>query len=233
MGQVAKRVEDKRLRKLIRAFLNAGVMENGLVSPSVEGTPQGGPVTPLTQKVISSSSERLRDGELDTRCLIFASIGNTLMSNGTLDQNGEGSTTERRSWSAPASSCASPSRTVVVTRVRFVRTPGISLLARSLPARATRRSSPSHSASHVEASTADGGTASEVCEKQWPDHRSDRNRRLACVSAHSQKAWLSRVKKAAHFKSTFPIRLIACSSPSSRRPTIFWCPVASAPSACA
>jgi RNA-directed DNA polymerase len=42
MGQIAKRVEDKRLLKLIRAFLNAGVMEDGLVSPSVEGTPQGG-----------------------------------------------------------------------------------------------------------------------------------------------------------------------------------------------
>ena len=42
MGQIAKRVEDKRLLKLIRAFLTAGVMENGLVSPSVEGTPQGG-----------------------------------------------------------------------------------------------------------------------------------------------------------------------------------------------
>ncbi len=37
MGQIAKRVEDKRLLKLIRAFLNAGVTENGLVSPSVEG----------------------------------------------------------------------------------------------------------------------------------------------------------------------------------------------------
>jgi RNA-directed DNA polymerase len=45
MGQIAKRVEDKRLLKLIRAFLNAGVMENGLVNPSVEGTPQGGPLT--------------------------------------------------------------------------------------------------------------------------------------------------------------------------------------------
>ena len=41
MAQIAKRVEDKRLLKLIRAFLNAGVMENGLLSPSVEGTPQG------------------------------------------------------------------------------------------------------------------------------------------------------------------------------------------------
>jgi RNA-directed DNA polymerase len=37
MGQIAKRVEDKRLLKLIRAFLNAGVMENGLVSPKWKG----------------------------------------------------------------------------------------------------------------------------------------------------------------------------------------------------
>jgi len=56
MAQIAKRVEDKRLLKLIRAFLNVGVMENGLVSPSVEGTPQGGPLTPFTQKVISYSN---------------------------------------------------------------------------------------------------------------------------------------------------------------------------------
>src|SRR6202048_4801615 len=52
MGQIAKRVEDKRLRKLIRAFLNAGVMENGLVSPSVEGTPQGGPLSPLLSNLV-------------------------------------------------------------------------------------------------------------------------------------------------------------------------------------
>src|ERR1039457_4296746 len=52
MGQVAKRVKDKRLLKLIRAFLNAGVMENGLVSPSVEGTPQGGPLSPLLSNLV-------------------------------------------------------------------------------------------------------------------------------------------------------------------------------------
>src|SRR5436190_122457 len=52
MGQIAKRVEDQRLRKLIRAFLNAGVMENGLVSLSVEGTPQGGPLSPLLSNLV-------------------------------------------------------------------------------------------------------------------------------------------------------------------------------------
>ena len=40
MGLVAKRVADKRLLKLIRGFLTAGVMEGGLVSPTEEGTPQ-------------------------------------------------------------------------------------------------------------------------------------------------------------------------------------------------
>jgi RNA-directed DNA polymerase len=52
MGRIAKRVGDKRLLKLIRAFLNAGVMENGLVSPSAEGTPQGGPLSPLLSNLV-------------------------------------------------------------------------------------------------------------------------------------------------------------------------------------
>jgi RNA-directed DNA polymerase len=58
MGQIAKRVEDKRLLKLIRAFLNAGVMEGGLVSPSVEGTPQGGPLSPLLSNLVLDEFDR-------------------------------------------------------------------------------------------------------------------------------------------------------------------------------
>ena len=45
MAAIARRVSDKRMLKLIRAFLESGVMENGLVSPVEEGTPQGGPLS--------------------------------------------------------------------------------------------------------------------------------------------------------------------------------------------
>ena len=44
MASIARRVADKRMLKLIRAFLTAGVMENGLVGRVEEGTPQGGPI---------------------------------------------------------------------------------------------------------------------------------------------------------------------------------------------
>ena len=47
MARVAARVSDKRVLRLIRAFLNTGVMEDGLVRPVDEGTPQGGPLSPL------------------------------------------------------------------------------------------------------------------------------------------------------------------------------------------
>src|SRR5271155_5614738 len=58
MARIAKRVDDKRLLKLIRAFLNAGVMENGLLGPSVEGTPQGGPLSPLLSNVVLDELDR-------------------------------------------------------------------------------------------------------------------------------------------------------------------------------
>jgi RNA-directed DNA polymerase len=58
MSRVAKRVNDKRGLKLIRAFLEAGVMENALESPSVEGTPQGGPLSPLLSNLFLDDLDR-------------------------------------------------------------------------------------------------------------------------------------------------------------------------------
>jgi RNA-directed DNA polymerase len=58
MAAIAKRVADKRMLRLIRAFLNAGVMENGLVSPVDEGTPQGGPLSPLLSNIVLDELDR-------------------------------------------------------------------------------------------------------------------------------------------------------------------------------
>jgi RNA-directed DNA polymerase len=63
MGLVAKRVADKRLLKLVRGFLTAGVMEGGLVSATEEGTPQGGPLSPLLSNLMLD----VLDKELETR----------------------------------------------------------------------------------------------------------------------------------------------------------------------
>ena len=58
MAAAGKRVQDKRLLKLIRAFLNAGVMEHGLVSATEEGTPQGGPLSPLLSNLVLDELDR-------------------------------------------------------------------------------------------------------------------------------------------------------------------------------
>src|SRR6202048_2654980 len=63
MGLVAKRVADKHLLKLVRGFLTAGVMEGGLVSPTEEGTPQGGPLSPLLSNLMLD----VLDKELERR----------------------------------------------------------------------------------------------------------------------------------------------------------------------
>ena len=68
MAKIAERVGDKRLLQLIRTFLTAGVMEHGLVSPVDEGTPQGGPLSPLLSNIVLDEFDR----ELERRELRFA-----------------------------------------------------------------------------------------------------------------------------------------------------------------
>jgi RNA-directed DNA polymerase len=68
MVRIESRIGDRRLLRLIRAFLKAGVMEGGLVSPVDEGTPQGGPLSPLLSNIVLDEFDR----ELERRGLRFA-----------------------------------------------------------------------------------------------------------------------------------------------------------------
>ncbi|MGB8666746.1 MAG: group II intron reverse transcriptase/maturase [Serratia inhibens] len=67
MSRIAKRVSDKRVLSLIREFLNAGVMEAGMVKPVTEGTPQGGPLSPLLSNLLLDDFDK----ELEKRGLKF------------------------------------------------------------------------------------------------------------------------------------------------------------------
>ncbi len=58
MARLAQRISDQRMLKLIRAFLRAGVMADGLVSPVDEGTPQGGPLSPLLSNIVLDELDR-------------------------------------------------------------------------------------------------------------------------------------------------------------------------------
>jgi RNA-directed DNA polymerase len=58
MGRVAKRVGDKRVLKLLRGFLNAGMMIGGVVIPRGRGTPQGGPLSPLLANLLLDDLDR-------------------------------------------------------------------------------------------------------------------------------------------------------------------------------
>ena len=68
MGLVAKRVADRRILKLIRGFLTCGALADGLVGPTDEGTPQGGPLSPLLSNLMLD----VLDKELERRGHRFA-----------------------------------------------------------------------------------------------------------------------------------------------------------------
>ena len=67
LSRLATRIEDRRVLRLIRVFLTSGVMIDGLVSPTEEGTPQGGPLSPLLSNIVLDELDR----ELERRGLHF------------------------------------------------------------------------------------------------------------------------------------------------------------------
>ncbi len=67
MARVARKVEDERVLKLIRRYLEAGLMEGGITSIRTEGTPQGGPLSPLLSNILLDDLDR----ELERRRLSF------------------------------------------------------------------------------------------------------------------------------------------------------------------
>lgn len=58
MGKLAQKIDEARVLKLIRRYLEAGMMQDGIVSPRSEGTPQGGPLSPLLSNIVLTELDR-------------------------------------------------------------------------------------------------------------------------------------------------------------------------------
>jgi group II intron reverse transcriptase/maturase len=74
MGRLDKRIEDKRMLGLIRRYLEAGIMADGVVMERYEGTPQGGPLSPLLANVLLDEVDK----ELEKRGLSFVRYADDL-----------------------------------------------------------------------------------------------------------------------------------------------------------
>jgi RNA-directed DNA polymerase len=71
MSRLASRIADKRVLKLVRAYLQAGIMEGGRVRVPLEGTPQGGPLSPFLSNVVLDELDK----ELESRGHRFVRYG--------------------------------------------------------------------------------------------------------------------------------------------------------------
>lgn len=74
MGRLAKRIDDKRMLGLIRRYLEAGIMAEGVTTERHEGTPQGGPMSPLLANVLLDEVDK----ELEKRGLSFVRYADDL-----------------------------------------------------------------------------------------------------------------------------------------------------------
>src|SRR5271169_5926962 len=157
-------------------------------------------------------------------------MDNIYMTHGAVDQCGQGSAVERCLLSAATRYPVARGRAALIARVRPVPTPSLSVPRASDPSGPAGRRLRGYGTDHAQTSAENGASSSGVCEKQWADDRCHRGTRVGRVSEYAEKAWLSRAQRAACFKFTLTTGLIACTTRSSPRPTVFLSPFGSAPS---
>jgi hypothetical protein len=151
------------------------------------------------------------------------------MTDGPLDEGRQGSPAECSLRYAAAQYRFARSHAALIPRVRFIRASSLPLPGRSDPSRSAGRSFGGYGADHTQAPCGNGAPAAGLCQKQWPDHRNDRDTRVGRVFGYSEEAWLSRAIRKARLKFTLSMHLIACTIRSSSRPTVFWCRFGSVP----
>lgn len=152
------------------------------------------------------------------------------MTYGSFQQGGKGSEAEHCPWTSPPSGSTTGGHAAPFRQIRVVRSSGLSVFGGGLPARSPGRSYRAICSDHVEASATYSGTTAEARERSRYDYGVDRNGCAEGFPGSAEEAWLRRAPGAARRKSTSIMSLTACTSPSSRRPTISLFPLGNVPS---
>ncbi len=185
------------------------------------GTPQGGVVTPRTQKRTSSSSASYEAGGTD-RCLICASRSNMFMSHDASHPGRQGTASERRISTSRTQDRAVGGGARSIARVWPLTPSSISVPRGSRPFGAASRSCRVHRAHHVEAHAEHRAGIARVCEQQRPHDRIDRHACSGRLPHICQAAWLSGAPPRAHTKFISTMPLTDCATRSSHRSTTSW-----------
>ena len=214
MARVAKRIGDTRLLALIGRYLRAGVVVGETFEPSEIGTPQGGVITPWTQKITSSLSEKLA-WFVRYRSLTCVARSNTIMTNGAIHQYRKGKASERRIRSARSWSRLGAGGGGTDRRVWLVAPPGVPLPARGAEHQASGGSMRTEHSDHHQGSRGRGGHAAGACAGPWADDRRNCGARRRAIARQAAPAWLIAAGEAMRSTSNTP--LTACWQRNWRR----------------
>ena len=218
------RIKDGVVRRMIDKWLKAGVLEEGTVHRPVTGTPQGGVMTPWTQKATSGLSAKSWNGGT-VPWLTLDVNDNINMTNGAIKPVPEGRATQRRLCPARPGRCGKRSRAATFTAFRLLTAPGLSLRQTGAGHDCAGCAGRSPDPYDHQDSRQSGAIAARSCPNQRPDHRRDFRLHPETVPARRESAWLNvaRVPGPVFILNTISI---ASSAPSSRMPTRFWFPIA-------
>ena len=212
LRKVAERVRDRDVLCLLKLILKA---------TGSKGVPQGGVISPRTQKATSSSSVRSRGG-VRRPCLTCVANGNMFMSHAAGDQGGPGTAAERGLPSPRAAAGCRRGSTAARAEVCAVTTTSLSL-PRAGPR--TERSSGgcrANGSHYVQAPGEHRARAAGVRSAQWVHPRADRHKGRCGPSRRLTPTWLRGALFAGRCGSSLIARLTGSRPPNSRRRTNFW-----------
>ncbi len=218
---IEQRVADRRVVRLIQKWLNAGVLVDGEWMRSERGTPQGGGITPRTQKVTSSSSVWSRGG-VRRLCLTCVVRDNMFMSREPGDQGRQGAVSERGLPPAPPANGGRGGRTAARAQVCAVATASLPLPRAGQRIERSSRGGGADGRRHVQATGEHGARPAGVRSAQRAHPRADRHTGACGASWRLTPAWLSGGPFAARCGFSSPLHLIGYRPASWPKRTRFW-----------